>query len=265
MEITFKDYLLNPNRAGIANWKINGLCTNCQNSFSMTQVKSLRKRSFNLLELCNRCYLNYRCYSNPEWLLKNKKAQLISQNKPEQKLKNAIGVSASWTKERRKKFSDLLTNRWKNCSEEERERMLKPLRWTDTKDSYYETAFKKSVKGISGEYNGISYQSLLELSFLLTCEERGVTVARYESEGIEYLDEKNKKRLYYPDFIIYGKVIIEIKGHIFGGQSGEKIIYLKTEAAKKFCQSRGLKYRIFHRSHFLRNKLHLAKNIHENS
>ena len=102
-EICFEDYIRSPYKKGISNYKLTGRCEDCKNLFTFNKVKYFRRRDWNEKELCQKCYLKHRCYLNEDWIKKNSEAQLIAQNKPEQKLKNSIGVSKSkrWTDEKR--------------------------------------------------------------------------------------------------------------------------------------------------------------------
>lgn len=257
----WKDFIKDPYQKGIANKPLEINCT-CGVTFTFKQVKGFKKRD--LWEaLCPDCYMRKRCYNNEEWIKKNREAQLVSQNKPEQKIKNAEGVSRSWTKKKRAKESSKMKNRWKNASEEEKERMLNPLSWTSVHNDRFEEIISKS-RACGGFYKGLKYDSLLELSFLLSCEERGLKVERYNLPAIKYKDETGKGRSYHPDFILNNRFVIEIKGHIWDKQGGKKRIDKKEEYARFFAKNYGMGFRMFHNSKFLKQKESLAKTIHEN-
>ena len=264
--ILFKEFRKDPNKKGISNFQLKCSCEVCGVDFVFTQVKSFRKRDCSeMRELCNSCYLNFRCYSNPEWLQKNSQAQLISQNKPEQKLKNALGVSQSWSRERRELESVRMRDRWKQSTEEQKQKMLNNLNWTDySNDGFYKNMRKTAWRGGSfGEFNGIPYESILELSFLIECFQREIPVKRYNLGGVNYFDPHGKKRVYFPDFIIFNRVVVEVKGHIWGEDYGYSVFKQKTEAAKKHLTSLNFKFRVFFRSKFLKKTKNLAKTIHE--
>jgi hypothetical protein len=264
--ISFEEFKKDPHKKGISNFQLQCLCENCGLNFIIKQIKSFRRRDcVELRQLCNSCYLNFRCYSNPEWLKKNSEAQIVSQNKPEQKIKNALGVSRSWSKERRNLEAERMRHRWKNATEDQKQKMLKCLDWkSESKDGFHQKMKKTAWRGGSdGIFNGIKYESILELSFLIECFERGINVKRYNLGGIKYLDPNGKERLYFPDFIIFNKVVVEIKGHIWGEDYGHQIFSKKIEAAKKSLTSQNLKFRVFFRSKFLKKTKILAKTIHE--
>ena len=208
----------NYDTSGISNHKlIDCVCLKCGCDFEYSQVKKfLRNRLSNNnkdeWETCQSCYLKIKTSENPEWVKKNSEAQKIAQNKPEQKKKNAEGVSKSWTKERRKQAGDYLKDRMENDLEF-REKALSNLEWTQKRDSIFYRNIKNSwgAGGLKGAYNNIPYDSALELSFILHCEENNIPIKRYDLDPIKYKHE-NKERYYYPDFIINNNEVIEIKG-----------------------------------------------------
>lgn len=67
---------------------------------------------------------------------------------------------------------------------------------------------KGSGNGWSGWYKGIFFRSLLELGFML--ENPNAVTAETKEFSVSYLDEDGKKRNYFPDFFVNGK-IIEVK------------------------------------------------------
>lgn len=262
MIIKFQDYKNNPFKKGIANFCLLVCCQKCGLEKNYI-VKQYRRRDWNKEELCGNCYLDKRCYRNPDWIQKNSQAQLIAQNKPEQKKKNAIGVSKSWDKERKRKASKLMQCRWGKASKAEKKKMLQNLEWTQKSDKKFNQIMAKSHKSKSGVYHGLFYNSLLELAFILVCEARKINIKRYDLEPIPYQDEQGKIRYYHPDFIIHDKVVAEIKGHVFNKDGGEFRLDLKNKAASIFLKERGLKFKLFFRSKFIKSKLKIAKLIHE--
>jgi hypothetical protein len=267
-EICFEDYVQSPYKKGISNYKLTGRCEDCQKFFAFKEVKNFRRRDWNKKELCQKCYLKHRCYLNEDWIKKNSEAQLIAQNKPEQKLKNSIAVSKSkrWTDEKRLAESEKMKEKWRTASESDKQKMLSNLDWTNKNNDRFNLLISKSSKNQkTGYYNNIFYNSILELSFLIECDKRLIPVKRYDLPPIDYKDFNNKNRKYFPDFIIYGKIIVEIKGHIFKGEDGQKTFILKNQAAKKFCSCHNLKFRVFFRSDFLKRNERVSKTIHENS
>jgi len=218
-EIVFEDFKNSGyDKKGITNYKlIDGSCGECGSKFEYSSVKKfLRNREFKHIEewqRCSKCWLRFKTSENPEWIEKNRQAQLIAQNKPEQKRKNAEGVSKSWTKERKKKASTHLKKRWNNddCF---KKKALENLSWTQKNNDRFQQIMVKSIGsgGLKGKYNGIYYDSALELSFILWCENSNIRIKRYDEPPIKYIDENGIERLYFPDYIIKKDTIVEIKG-----------------------------------------------------
>lgn len=211
----------NYNPKNISNFKlINGICIRCNNSFEYSKVKKFlrsRKKSgvdIKLWNTCSSCWHKIQTSENPIWITNNIANQFIAQNKPEQKLKNAIGVAKSWTKERRIKNSQYLKDRWKN-DESFAKHALENISWTQQNDGRYDRIIKLSLGsgGLKGIYNNIRYESALELSYILYCIDNNILIKRYDLSPIPYIDENNKQRLYIPDFIIDNNTIVEIKGY----------------------------------------------------
>lgn len=237
MEISLEELKnRNYNQKGISNFKLYGKCEKCQKDFKYCAVKkflSNRKNKIENWNVCQKCWLLSQTSENKVWIEKNRQAQLIAQNKPEQKKRNANGVSKSWNEERKKKESNYLKNKWAT-NKEFADKCLKNLDWTSKKDDRYDRIMSASlgVGGLKGLYNNIRYESALELSFILWCENEQIPIKRYDLQAIEYFD-KDKTRFYIPDFIIYTDEIVEIKGSgLYYNKNYERNL-LKIEAAKK--------------------------------
>lgn len=243
LEISFSDFEKRDyNTSGISNVKlVGGKCLKCGCNYNYSNIKKfMGSRKFNegkkhLWNTCSKCWLRIQTGENPEWILKNSESQKISQNKPEQKIKNAEGVSRSWTSDRKKEASLLLKSRWDNdpdfC-----DKALKNLAWTQTNNELREKIIKKSfgIGGLKGMYNNIFYDSALELSYILWCEEYQIKIVRYDLDPIDYIDENGKIRKYFPDFIINNDTVVEIKGKgLYYKRNYERNIQ-KFESAKKF-------------------------------
>jgi len=199
-----------------------------------------------LWNTCHKCWLKINTSESKVWIEKNRKAQLIAQNKPEQKIKNSKRVSESWTYERKIKNSKLLKDRWKN-DKDFAEKALKNLSWTNKLDvSRFNTLLKSSIGigGLKGIYNNIRYDSSLELSFILWCFDNSIDVRRYDLDPIRYLDENNISRLYIPDFIITNNIIVEIKGFGIYYQKNFDRNIKKFQALKSWCKSNNFNNRL---------------------
>lgn len=101
-----------------------------------------------------------------------------------------------------------------------------------------------SGNGWSGWYKGWYFRSLRELTYMIKVIERfNLNWVSGESNQykIEYIDYKGNKRNYFPDFIINEKYIIESKPKKLWNSDG---VIRKKEAAIKFCEKMGLKYKL---------------------
>jgi hypothetical protein len=100
---------------------------------------------------------------------------------------------------------------------------------------------------IKNKQNGgkIKYRSSWELKFLQWCDQNP-NIKKVISEGIKipYIDIDNKKKNYYPDFVLLyknEKFLIEIKPN---NQIMNETNQRKFQAAKKFANEKGLKFLI---------------------
>lgn len=242
-QITYEDLKLRKfDKFKISNYKLIGICCRCNKEFEYSAVKNFLQSRLNNTkqkhnwQTCSKCWLKINTVENPKWIEKNRQAQLIAQNKPEQKKKNAQGVSKSWNKTRREKASKLLKEKWKE--KEFANKALKNLQWTQTNNQKFYKILKKSIGsgGLKGYYHNIYYDSALELSYLFWCFDNHIKVKRYNLDPIEYVFN-NKKKLYFPDFIENDCTIVEIKGL---GLYYHKNYYqniAKIEAAKNYFDS----------------------------
>lgn len=96
-----------------------------------------------------------------------------------------------------------------------------------------------SGNGYKGRYKGLFFRSLRELSFMIKCDEFGIIYKPAENISIKY-KFKNKDRTYRPDFLIKN-CLIEIKPAKI---QKSQIALLKAEAAKNYCISRNLRYKV---------------------
>jgi hypothetical protein len=109
---------------------------------------------------------------------------------------------------------------------------------------YGKPAPKKSGNGWSGWYNGWFFRSLIELTYMIKIIERyGLSWESGESDKfkIEYIDVNNKKKNYFPDFIINNKYVVEIKPKSLVNTDK---VFRKTKYAKKFCEKNNMIYKI---------------------
>lgn len=88
--------------------------------------------------------------------------------------------------------------------------------------------FSGGNKSSKGYYKGIYCDSTWELAYIVYNQYHGIEIKRCE-QTVEY-KYKDKVYTYYPDFIINGKLVVEIKGYCTDKQKLEQ----KIIAAKKF-------------------------------
>lgn len=103
---------------------------------------------------------------------------------------------------------------------------------------------KGSGNGWKGHYKGIYFRSLLELSFLVNYIDR--FNMQFESGemakwAIPYVKWDGSTGTYFPDYVIEGRYMIEIKPKKL---INTPLIKAKTEAAIEFCSKNNLVYKI---------------------
>jgi len=104
--------------------------------------------------------------------------------------------------------------------------------------------------GIIGRYQGILFRSLLELSFItkklkesqsLQSEPFSIVLQDYLQEGEFKAFSIKPSTLYFPDFLVDGTLLVEIKP---SNQVSQNLNQAKTLAAQRYCDTRGLKYQL---------------------
>ena len=98
--------------------------------------------------------------------------------------------------------------------------------------------------GWSGWYNGWFFRSILELSYMINIIEKGNkkwSSAERKDLSIKYINWNGVERTYRADFLIDDKYLIECKPKKLFNTPSNK---LKREAAEKFCEEKGLIYKM---------------------
>lgn len=194
-------------------------------------------------QLCTKCYARKYIYDNPTWRANNSAKQLISQNRPETVAKHSENSRLLWVGER---GDAMRAAQFRTVSKPEyKDKMAQIMRNKWASDKNYRA--KVNGKGVychNGIYQQtISYDSKLELAFLLWCSDNEKNVVRCEF-SIPYVDpEDGKEHDYYPDFIIENNSIIEVKGQRWIDAS-PNTYKAKIEALMNYCIDRGLSYRV---------------------
>lgn len=98
-------------------------------------------------------------------------------------------------------------------------------------------SFRRKVRkknAYRGCYKGISYRSSLELAFILRCHDTGETVVNSEL-SLPYVF-KDKDRHYFPDFLVGGREVVEVKALGFLFEKKKLQIEAKKKALEAFCE-----------------------------
>lgn len=212
-EISWDEAIILKNKHISSKRPTTGVCNICNKDFHI-RANKLIYRMYSDECVCGKCYIRF-VTSTAEWRNKNSKAQLIAQNRPEVIRKNSEGV---------KRF-------WKN-NPEIKERMRKKLIKLNENEEHQLKILRSKWKGhIETRFGKISFQSRLELAFILKCEKnKNVNkLVRWNKPGVIY--SISPTRRYYPDFILNNKSIIECKSNYVLNKRLEEI-KLKAIAVK---------------------------------
>jgi len=109
---------------------------------------------------------------------------------------------------------------------------------------YGKPAPQKSGNGWKGWYKGWFFRSLRELSYRLNIIEKyniDWENAEKSKFRIQYKDQNSTDRTYSADFVLNGKYLVEIKPKKLMNSPKNQA---KKEAAIKWCEQRGMKYKI---------------------
>lgn len=186
---SFQEYTNNKKLQSIYNK--NNLYFVCKCNFeAIVLLGSFQKRRYKI-PVCNECYKKEYFYDE-SWRENNKAAQLIAQNRPEVLEKQIASQK----------------KRYENPEVIEHYRNIGRTLWENP--DYRERVLKNSSISKCGIYNGLTYQSSIELAFIIWCQANNKKIENYKSVGIPYVWE-GKEHRYYPDFIIDDKTIVEIK------------------------------------------------------
>lgn len=94
---------------------------------------------------------------------------------------------------------------------------------------------------LCGLYKGHVFRSLYELSLMVELEEKSLCF-KEEPFHIHYFSTDGTERRYYPDLLVEGHTIIEVKPKRF---LIDDIVRLKIKAAKDYCNRNGMKFLVF--------------------
>ena len=135
-------------------------------------------------------------------------------------------IKKAWENKSDDNLADIINRRQNTCIE----------RFGVPHPAQNEEIFKKSRKRYT--YKNEQYDSSWEIALFIYCEDNNITIKR-NTLGFEYVDSENKKRLFFPDFIMNDQ-LIEIKGdhlkYVFNNKFNEKI---------KICKENNIKVLFF--------------------
>lgn len=100
-----------------------------------------------------------------------------------------------------------------------------------------------SGNGWSGWYKEWFFRSLMELSYMINIIEKyDISWCSGENKDfkIEYI-HKNKKRNYFPDFVLNGKYVVEVKPRRLWNS---ELVISKIKSAEVFCMKNNLIYKM---------------------
>jgi Zn-finger nucleic acid-binding protein len=250
------------------------LCPNCKEEINYKTKYNIEKAEANN-SLCRRC-INKKVWTSE--LRKKISKKYSGEGNPffnkhhtdESKEKYRISRKKSYknskykTKEFRKKLSESVSGEkngmygksvydvWvekygkEKADKLEKERSKKISKSMSGKNNpmYGKPSPQGSGNGWSGWYKGWFFRSLKELSYMINVIERFNLKWESCEKGkfaIEYVDVNDKKRNYFPDFLIENKYIVEIKPKKLWNSFNIK---LKQKAAEKWCNKNGYVYKI---------------------
>lgn len=244
-------------------------CDECGRLY-VTQHINIKGRSHPEWRLCAEHYLR-RVMKTPEHRQRNSEAQLIAQNRPDVKMKQAVSQKRRHARPGMKeKYSENALRLWQSAAY--RESVSRGLRETWKTSPHLQDAC--STVGAyrsqyQGYYRGIRYQSLAELSFVLWAEEAGHKIERFKLEPIQWLDEMGISHSYYPDFVMNDTIIIEVKASrsLYGIDPKRSDVERKFDALVTACKETEMSARIVYVSEDLpgqkKSLYRHAKHVHE--
>lgn len=231
-------------------------CKVCENEYIALNRK-IRARTYSDDPLCASHYMKL-VSSSQVWKEKNRRAQLIAQNRPETKEKNRISQLRRHAQPGMKeKYRQIGIDQWKNDEYRQKVTLSLKKKWEDP--VYARKVFNNSKRQYHGAHEGIKYDSLVELSFILLMIDEQRTIIRYNLNAIKW----GKGNNYYPDFIVDGNLIIEIKGSMKGYMNKkEKEILQKQKALANWCENTKYNQRIVLKKDIPKEFYKKAKEIH---
>lgn len=217
-------------------------CQECGSESDSRLAKMINREFFALEPICSNC-INRVVRNTEECQQRNSEAQLIAQNKPEVKEKNRRAQLKRFEDPKvRKKHSEAGKKKWRDPGYRKKMEIIAKEKWDDPE--YARKVIQNSKNGgLKGVYKGLYYDSGYELAWLMILESEGNLLSVQRANVyIGYKNTKGKTSHYYPDFILNGNYLVEVKG--YGPWADKSNISKKNEAAKLWCKSNGMRYRL---------------------
>lgn len=207
-------------------------CERCGSFFEMSYKIFTKKKTENLPFLCKKCRLSetyYKSNDKRQKTLKNKYG--VTNNlhikSVEQKIKDGwiekskktrqLKYGAYFSKEKIEKTNKALIEKYGSLENAYKQRYEKIQNVFQSKyGTKYPLMFYSHKK--YGFDNNL-FDSSWELAYYIWLKDKGISF-EYHTQKIEYIGDDGKNHIYFPDFIVNGK-IVEIKGDHFFNEKGE--------------------------------------------
>ena len=171
----------------------------------------------------------------------------------------SVSVKAAWKRDYESRCESIRKSYKENSAHREKLSKASLRNWQNDE---YARKIELASRSKIGHYNGIFYQSLCELAFLLWCEEQNKKVERFKGAISYFLD--GKTRSYRPDFVVDEKTIVEIK-HSLSHEidlGRIKAVKAKYDTLKEYCKENGFCARLIEVSKDLSFHYKRAKEVH---
>ena len=217
-------------------------CKECGEHSNSRLAKMIGRKFFSLEPICSGCIVR-KVTNTDEWKKTNSDAQIIAQNKPEAKERMSNIVKKRFDDpDYRKKASNASLRVWERPGHKSKMSDIARKRWENPE---YAKKVIQNCKngGYSGFYKNLYYDSGYELAWMMMVESEGNfdKISR-ANMYISYKNKKGKSSCYYPDFILDGKFLVEVKG--YGPWVDIEQLNLKNTAAKVWCKENKMSYRL---------------------
>src|SRR5574344_1163009 len=200
-------------------------CERCGSFFEMSYKIFTKKKTENLHFLCNKCRLSETYYKSND--KRQKTLNNLHIKNVEQKIKDGwiekskktrqLKYGAYFSKEKIEKTNKALIEKYGSLENAYKQRYEKIQNVFQSKyGTKYPLMFYSHKK--YGFDNNL-FDSSWELAYYIWLKDKGISF-EYHTQKIEYIGDDGKNHIYFPDFIVNGK-IVEIKGDHFFNEKGE--------------------------------------------